>query len=134
MTYYVTGIRIPIWRFAKSRWSYTDFDDLKTQLNQAISEWMGQDTKLSEMMLVECVGFTLGEYLKECNPPPYIIQDFFNGVYGDPIIEAVYGKDESSIGERLIVQALLAIRHAQVQNDQEILIDWGQYDTQTANE
>lgn len=124
MTYFVKGIDRIVWKLAKSNWSKYSYKQLINKFNELASEFLGQETHLSEVQIISIVGDAFGNYCANCTINSLAIRDMYVRIYGDPVIAMVYGVDKRSIGQRCIEETLQVIRHSQIRKDNEILIDW----------
>lgn len=126
--YNVTGINQIFWQYAKSNYSYNDFDDLKSQLTKLWQDYIGMDLyPLSERELVEAACNTFADYVYNVRVPKHLTNSVFKMIYGDSVIDLVYGKDNRPLEEKIIIGIIVALRNTQIYTtDNECLINYGQ--------
>lgn len=128
VVYKVSGINQVFWRAAKDNISSENFEDLCNQLTDRIYDYLGHKlTNITEYSLVQLACSAYADMCANIVVPAHLTETMFRIIYGDKVIELVYGPDNRSTNERIIVGILTAFQLTQIYNDQKhCLVDFGQ--------
>lgn len=129
MTVKIEGINRVIWKLAKSQDEIT-LDLIREKVVEYVQHGTPEQIVDYEcyMLVVQCVGDAIREGLIK----NHMFVDAMKLFHPDPIwislFPEAYYLDERSIELKLIHSLLGMIRYVQVKDDDNILVDFGQYD------